>query len=444
MDDDDYAALSAGEMAAAVADRRVSAMDLYAAARRAIEARDGAVNAVVVRDFDRARAAAAEADTRAARGERAPLLGVPVTVKESHYVAGLPTTWGLEPFRGWTPAWDGTAVARLKAAGAVVMGKTNVPPGLADVQSANPIYGRTVHPGFPDRTPGGSSGGGAAALASGMIPLELGSDIAGSIRIPAHFCGVYGHKPTFDLIPQMGHAPPGLPPGRGVELAVVGPMARRAEDLELALRCLAGPGGPAGAAVGAVLPPSRTERAAPLRYLVLDRHPLAEADQEVLDGVERAAARLDARGAVRRRAQDLLSALDLGALHGLFVTLLTTIAGRGAPRARGPGISALDWMNLLSARDGAATQWGGVFTKVDVVLCPPFGTPAFAHTEAPFEERTLEVDGRAHGFASQMAWSGLATLPGLPATVAPAGRSRARRHGRGRRRPPAGDRAGSR
>ncbi len=229
-------------MAKALAARQVSAAELCEEAIRTIEAKDGPINAVVVRDFDRAREAAKAADAALAGGETRPLLGVPMTVKDSHHVAGLPTTWGLAPFKDWKASVNSTGVARLKAAGAVILGKTNIPPNLGDWQADNPVYGRTNNPHDLGRSPGGSSGGGAAALAAGMVPLEFGSDIGGSIRVPAHFCGVFGHKPTFDLVPQTGHAPPGFEgPSAGVQFGVVGPLARSAADLQLALNVLAGP-----------------------------------------------------------------------------------------------------------------------------------------------------------------------------------------------------------
>ena len=237
---DDYATAGAGEMAAALADRSVSAVELFDAAVARIERLDGPINAVVVRDFDRARDTAREADAALARGERRPLLGVPMTVKEAFNVAGLPTTWGLPAAKDWIAPTDATGVARLKGAGAVILGKTNVPPFLSDWQSANPVYGRTNHPLDPTRVPGGSSGGSAAVLATGMAPLEFGSDIGGSIRVPSAFCGVFGHKPSYNLVPQRGHTPPGTD-GVGPPLNVVGPMARSVADLVLALNVTAGP-----------------------------------------------------------------------------------------------------------------------------------------------------------------------------------------------------------
>ena len=199
---------SVSELRGMLDGRQISATELLDQAIKRIEAQDARINAVVVRDFERALASAAAADRALAQGERKPLLGISVTVKESFNIGGLPTTWGLPMGRDWRAAEDAVAVARLKAAGAVVLGKTNLAIGIADWQSYNAIYNTTNNPWDLARTPGGSSGGSAAALAAGYVALELGSDVSGSIRVPAHFCGVFGHKPTSDLVPQRGHAPP--------------------------------------------------------------------------------------------------------------------------------------------------------------------------------------------------------------------------------------------
>ena len=203
---------TAKETADALQARKISTVELTDHVIARIQALDQKLNAVVVRDFDRAREAAKAADAALGRGERRPLLGVPITIKESFNVAGLPTTWGIVAAKGFVPQEDAVTVARLKAAGAVILGKTNVPLMLADWQSFNDIYGTTNNPWDLGRTPGGSSGGSAAALAAGFGPLSLGSDIGGSLRVPPNFCGVYGHKPTYGIIPTRGHAPPGAPP----------------------------------------------------------------------------------------------------------------------------------------------------------------------------------------------------------------------------------------
>ena len=221
------------ESAALVSEGRASPSELARAAIARIEALDGAINAVVVRDFDRALAAAQAMDGKAP-GRDQLLFGVPMTVKESFDIAGLPTTFGHLQFRDNIAARDSEVVRRLKAAGAVILGKTNVPPDLADLQSNNPVYGRTNNPHDNSRVAGGSSGGGAAAVAAGMVPCEYGSDIGSSIRNPAHFNGIYGHKPSFGLISRRGHAHP-MAGGRDVHdgpLSVAGPLARSAEVIK--------------------------------------------------------------------------------------------------------------------------------------------------------------------------------------------------------------------
>src|SRR5215831_4252997 len=265
-----------GELVAILAARKVSALELLEHSIARIEAHDKRINAVVVHDFARARHAAMAADAALARGERGALLGVPVTVKEAYNVAGLPTTWGFPEAKDFKPAEDALIITRVKAAGAVVLGKTNVPISLADWQSYNDIYGTTNNPWDLTRTPGGSSGGSAAALAAGYVSLELGSDIGGSLRCPAHFCGVFSHKASLDLVPGRGGGAPQTPaiPTRG-DLAVIGPMARGAADLALELDVLAGPDEWAdGVGYRLALPPPRHDRLADFRILVIDEHPL--------------------------------------------------------------------------------------------------------------------------------------------------------------------------
>ena len=411
---------SAAEQAAALAAGEVSSVELTQAAIARIEALDGAINAVAARDFDRALSAAHAADAALKRGERAPLLGVPMTVKEAHNVEGLPTTWGSPAFAGWTAPEDSVGVKRLKAAGAVILGKTNVPPFLADWQSANPVYGRTNNPWNPERVPGGSSGGSAAALAAGMVALEFGSDIGGSIRIPSAFCGVYGHKPSFDLIPQRGHAPPGVD-GLGVPLGVIGPMARTADDLALALDILAGPDGDLARGYRLDLPPPRRESLAEYRVLVIDRHPLAQADPAVLSALSDLATRLDDLGCEVAFESELLP--DLARSHDLYRQLLNTVMSRGGPPMPSMADSAHAYMDLLDAQEVFRRRWAALFERFDVVLAPIFGTPAFAHDDSPMGGRLLSVGGRPTPYFDQLAWPGMATFACLPATAAPIGRS---------------------
>lgn len=407
--------LSAGELAVTLAAGKASALEAADAAIARIEARDGAINAVVVRDFDRAREAARAADRALAKGERRPLLGVPMTVKESNNVEGLPTTWGSPAFGSWIAPEDSLAVARLKAAGAVILGKTNVPPFLADWQSANPIYGRTNNPWDLTRSAGGSSGGSAAAVAAGMVPLEIGSDIGGSIRVPAGFNGVYGHKPTYGLVPLRGHSPPGVD-GGPVALAVVGPLARSPADLDLALGVVAGPEPDEAKGYQLNLPAPRHRNLADYRVFVLDAHPAVATDSEVLGALNDLGARLDALGVSVSRSSPLLP--DIASHHRVYLAIVNAAMSRGTPG--GTSMNAHDWMNMTDAQVAFRRQWAEFFDTFDVVLMPTFGVPAFPHVDEPDSaKRTLVVDGRATPYFDQIAWPGIALLANLPATAAP-------------------------
>jgi amidase len=418
---DDFATAGAGELASALADRRVSAVELFEAAVARIEAMDGPINAVVVRDFDRAREAAVAADAALSRGERAPLLGVPMTVKEAFNVAGLPTTWGLEAARDWIATEDATVVTRLKAAGAIIVGKTNVPPNLGDWQSVNPVYGRTNNPHDPSRSPGGSSGGSAAALATGMVPLEFGSDIGGSIRVPSAFCGVYGHKPSYGLVSQRGHAPPGLD-GLPPLLGVVGPLARCVADLELALSVTAGPEADEAVGYRLALPEPRHDTLAGYRVMILDAHPLAPVDREIREAIAGLADRLSDAGV--QVSRDHAGLPDLVDAHGGYMRMLLTALSYGAPPGpQAPSFHA--WMDMQNHQLAVRRKWRAVFQAVDVVIAPTLGVVAFPHMEGEWNDRRLIIDGEPRPFVDQIAWAGVATYANLPATAVPIGRTAA-------------------
>jgi amidase len=413
---------SASDLVAALAARRVSALELTDEAIARIEARDGAINAVVVRDFDRARDAARAADAALARGERGPLLGLPMTVKESHNVAGLATTWGFEPFKDFRAATDSVGVTRLKSAGAIILGKTNVPPWLSDYQSNNPVYGRTRNPFDPGRSPGGSSGGSAAALAAGMVPLEFGSDIGGSIRVPAHFCGVYGHKPSYALVPVRGHIPPYVSEGGQLVLAVVGPLARTAADLGLALDVLAGPDVDEATGYRLALPPPRHAKLADYRVLLLTDHPLTPLDDEIRAGLNGLADGLERLGAKVARSSDLTP--DLADVQKGYMGLLMPAMSRNQPGAQ--TISAHEWMANLDTQARIRRQWAELFGTFDVVLTPVHASPAFPHDDEPdMQKRTMAINGVETPYFAPAAWAGLATLGNLPSTVVPVGQTRA-------------------
>lgn len=413
-------AAGAGACARAVAQGEVSALALCDAAIGRIEALDGGINAVVLRDFDRARDQARLADAARARGERPPLLGVPMTVKESFNVAGLPTSWGLPPFKDFRPQTDAVAVQRLKAAGAVILGKTNIAAALADWQSANPVYGRTVNPLDGTRSAGGSSGGSAAALAAGMVALELGSDLYGSVRVPAHFCGLYGHKSSVGVLPTRGHDFPGTQMEPGDRPAVIGPLARCAEDLDLVLDAIAGPDQPDAMAYRLALPAPRHPTLRGWRVLVLDRHPACATSAAMRGAVDTLARRLEHNGVTVARTSERLP--DLQAMSDRYATLVTTLLGAWEPGGSTTQ-SAHDWIRLIGMRDQYRVQWRAFFERFDAVLCPPFGCGAYPHEEGQdWEARRLTIDGEPTPYGAQGAWSTLASMAGLPATVAPMAR----------------------
>jgi amidase len=302
----------------------------------------------------------------------------------------------------------------------VILGKTNLPVGLADWQSVNPNYGRTSNPFDLTRSPGGSSGGSAAALAAGMVPLEYGSDIGGSIRVPAAFCGVFGHKPSFDLIPSRGHQPPGVE-GAGLVMAVVGPMARTAGDLALALDVLAGPDRDQAVAYRLALPASRHERLADFRVLMIESHPAAGVDGEIRAALGSLAQGLEKLGARVDRSSERLP--DLAKAHELYMGMLNTAMARKGPDPS--AASATEWLTMLDRQYGVRQQWAALFETYDVVLAPNRGTVAFPHNDEPDgDKRTVLIDGQPTPYYAQLAWPGMATLANLPATAAPFGATR--------------------
>lgn len=444
----DWSFASVEELAAALRAGEVTSLELTDDAILRIERDDPAINAICVRDFDRARAAARRADTARQNGEDRPLLGIPMTVKESFNIAGLPTTWGLPQHADYRPAEDAVAVSRLQDAGAVILGKTNVPTMLQDWQSYNALYGTTNNPWDLRRTPGGSSGGSAAALAAGFGALSIGSDLAGSLRNPAHFCGVYAHKPTFGLVPARGMVPPHTPalPIEG-DLGVCDPMARTARDLSLLLDVLAGPDPlTQGIAYDLALPPARHQKLSGYRVLVLDEHPLLPTGSAVRAGVLRVATALTEAGAHVERHSTLLPDLTEAAL--LYAQLMVSTTGARLPataydqlrelattlsandqsleaaRLRGMTLSHRDWIGADTRREQHRESWRTFFAEFDVVVCPITPTPAFPHDHNHDRAlRRIDIDGDAHPYLEQSIWAGLATMTGLPATAIPAGRS---------------------
>jgi amidase len=439
---------TAVECSSALKAKQISAVELAQDAIARIERHDAKINAVCVRDFDRGLDAARAADAALARGETKPLLGLPMTVKESYNVAGLPTTWGFPPQKDFRPPHDALSITRVKEAGGVILGKTNVPVGLGDWQSYNDIYGTTNNPYDLGRTPGGSSGGSSAALAAGYGPLSLGSDIGGSLRVPAFHCGVYAHKPTFNVVPVRGHTPPPFPPiPNDRDMAVIGPMARSAADLTLLLDVIAGPD-PLDSGVGykLALPPSRHADLKSFRVLLIDSDPVLPTNKDVRGAIGKLAVDLGKAGVSVTRQSPLWP--DFAESSRLYMRLLISflatffppeqIAGAqarlatldpkdtslAAERLRGVLLSHRAWVLDDGARARLRAQWRELFKSFDAVICPVMPTPAYPHDHSPEQEtRRIDIDGKGYVYPDQLAWPGIATLPGLPATAIPLGLS---------------------
>ena len=399
--------------AAAIRAGKFSVVEAVDAAIVRLEQLDAEIDALAVPNF---RQAYVEAKALEAAGPREdqPLFGVPMTIKESFDVAGLPTTFGHPQFRDQTAPRDALLVRRLKAAGAVIVGKTNVPVDLTDWQSFNPVYGRTSNPHNRERSPGGSSGGSAAAVASGMVACDFGTDIGGSVRVPAHFCGVWGHKTTWGLVPKHGHDHPaasrreGFVAAHDSPLSIAGPLARNAADLAVLTE------------VGAEVPLRR--RAKPLRecrLLAITSLPGAPVDASVREPTEAALETLARAGVRIDRTSDLVP--DQAEQYRAYLKMMNVVLARGAPAPDGKRASATDWFDLLDAQAANAARWEALFEVYDFVLAPPAPVLAVPHSDQAVFRGTFTIDGAEVPGGSGLVWAGLATFPGLPATVLPIG-----------------------
>jgi len=433
---------SAVQLARAVRTGKVSAVELLRAYLERVDRLDPAINAVVVDDRVAALKHARAADRALAKGVKVgPLHGVPITVKESFNLVGQPTTWGFPALKGNIAATDAVVVQRLRAAGAIIFGKTNVPQSLADFQSYNEVYGTTNNPWDHSRGPGGSSGGSAAAAAAGLSGLEYGSDIGGSIRNPASYCGVYGHKPTFGIVPKRGQTTDDSLLTEG-DISVVGPIARSADDLALALDVTAGPDTLLAPGWKLQLPKAPTSLRG-LRVAVWSDQPdLAPVDDEVRDLVEAAGDELRKAGAkVHYNARPDFDPADAHETYQRLLTALMAPPGdayrdmveRAAaldPSDRGPYAQQLRW-STASYREFAITAylrehlrwaWRRFFDDYDVLLAPVTATAAFPHNQSqPIGTRTMTVNGAEVPYFGQLFWAGLVVASYLPATVAPIG-----------------------
>ncbi len=401
------------------------------------------VNAIVTLDVEGARARATQADAALARGDHwGPLHGLPITVKDSLETEGMRTTSGAPILADHLPAKDADAVARLRAAGAVIFGKTNLPILAGDLQSYNELFGTTNNPWDLARTPGGSSGGAAAALAAGLTALELGSDIGGSIRTPCSWTGLFGHKPTLNIVPTRGHIPG--PPGTLAksDLAVLGPLARSADDLDLALDVLAGPPDDEAVAWKLTLPGPRHTRLKDYRVAVFleDRDFPLDTEvhrvlREAVDKLRAAGAQIDERARPFARLTEisdpyfrlLYAAFSPGLPEEVFQTLLGVAKENpNDVMAAGSTLRCREWALLNEARAQLRAQFAAFFKDYDVLLMPTHPVPAIPHDHStPLHARTMLINGKRYPYWDSVAWIAPATLSSCPASQAPVGRTHA-------------------
>ena len=432
---------SATSLVRALRHGKVSSVELLRAYLARVDRLNPALNAIVVDDRAAALQQARAADRARAKGRTlGPLHGLPMTVKEAFDLAGHPSTQGYPQMVGNIATRDALAVQRLKQAGAVVFGKTNVPLNNGDFQAYNEIYGTTNNPWDLSRSPGGSSGGGAAAVAAGLVGMEFGSDIGGSIRNPANYCGIYGHKSTWGIIPKRGHALARTPIAEA-DLGVLGPLARSAQDLDLALRVTVGPDELNAAGLRYELP-APPKSVAGLRVAVWLDQPGADVDDAVQGPIRAAALALRKAGA--KVSFTARPAFDPMAAHGVYMALLLAqVSARRPDYARlaahrlrladDDRSEAAQQVRLLTpsfkehydqnqAREGLRWAWHEFFKDFDVLLAPATTTAAFPHDHTePMGARTLMVNGRPTPYMAQLFWAGLATCCYLPATAAPVG-----------------------
>ncbi|MCA3561077.1 MAG: amidase [Aestuariivirga sp.] len=434
---------SATELARLLRSGKTTASALLEDCLGQYQAHNKALNAVVVTDIPRAKKAARAADRRLTAGKPiGPFDGVPMTAKESFDMKGLPSTWGDPRFKDNIASTDAVAIQRLEAAGAVVYGKTNVPLMLADWQSYNAIYGTTNNPWDLTRAPGGSSGGSAAALATGMSALEIGSDIGASIRNPAHYCGVYGHKPTWGVVPYQGHLLPGVvQPG---DITVAGPLARSARDLAAMMKIIAGPVGPDARGYALILPPAPQKTLKEFRVAVMVTDEQSEVDLSVQDLIGKLTQFLGKR--VKKLSTTARPAFTTKEAMDVYIALLRSATSRRQSDAEFAANSARvaasdprndsylikmlrayvlphrDWLRYNERRHQMRLLWDQFFNDWDVMICPAAASAAFPHDHAgERHERTIPVNNKRVPTTDQLFWAGYSGCFYLPSTVAPMG-----------------------
>ncbi|WP_218029904.1 amidase [Streptomyces rishiriensis] len=438
------------EQSRALAAGEISSRELVELYLERIATHNTALNAVVTLDPERARREAGEADAaRAAGRDLGPLHGVPITVKDSFETAGMRTVCGRTDLKDYVPDHDAEAVKRLRSAGAVIMGKSNMPPGNQDVQADNPVFGPSSNPWDTTRTSGGSAGGGAVATAAGLTAFDFGSEIGGSTRIPSHFNGLYGHKSTWRSIPLIGHVPYGPGPGRWTEadMGCGGAQVRDARDLVPILRATVGPADYDGGFSYTLAPP-RATKLADFRVAVWSEDPSCPVDSDVAAAVDDAVAVLRTAGA-KITVQPAGLPVDIATNHekafqpllfgagdrtGLAPASSAAVLARFVQHPRGDAGPALlgtfqshyHWLQAHMVRNEIRQRWFEFFQDFDIVLMPVTPTAAPAHHNKLIDwfGRPFEVEGVRRPYWDQVKWSAVANVSGGPATTIPVRRGR--------------------
>ncbi len=439
---------SATHLAKAIQDKRISSVELLEYYIERVERLNPLINAVVATDFNNARVRARQADDALAKGEDwGPLHGLPITIKDSIEVSGMPCTWGAPIYKDYTPEKNAEVVQPLLDAGAVIFGKTNLPIFAMDVQSFNEVYGQTNNPWDVTRTPGGSSGGSAAAVSAGLTGLEIGSDIGGSIRSPAHFCGIYGHKPTFGIASMHGQIPaPGMFPGDyslEPDIAVTGPLARSAEDLDLVMDLIVKPAIPERKAMSIKLPGPRKKTIKEYRIGLWMDDPVYRVDTEVGDCLQATVDKLAKAGVlIEEKRPDIdfircyqvyTDLLNLATVGSLPQPLFESLGAEGknlkeddqsqkAIFIRGVTKLHRDWQMLNYERLIMRQKWADFFKDFDLLLCPTVRVAAFSHDHTQIIDRVTRVNNKDESCIDAVVpWAGLTCVAYLPATIAPVG-----------------------
>jgi amidase len=424
--DDVTAFAPAHELARSLRDGELTSRDLLEGFVDRIERLNDSVNAVVTLDLDRARAAATRADEALARGEEVgPLHGLPVTIKDAIETEGIRSTGGAIELTDHVPAADAAAVARIKSAGAIVFGKTNLPRWSGDLQSYNEIFGTTNNPWDLDRVPGGSSGGAAVSVACGFTSFEIGTDIGGSVRIPSHFCGVFGLKPSFGVVPQRGYLDHVGGGTTDADINVFGPIARSARDLDLLLDVLAGPVDEDALGWRLELPPARFDNAAGLRIGLWFDQESAPIDAEYRALLGAAADQLADAGA---KVEDAHPPVDFDEQVALFNAMILPAISPSVDDELQDPLSGVhrQWLRDEERRTALRRVWAEWFEQHDLLLCPVLNTPAFEHDhEGDFISRSVAVNGEPLPYTALVSWPGLIGIAGLPSAVPPIGRTAA-------------------